>query len=160
MSQSTFTVPKDRQDVTVCLHAGMKLEGSIFLDYAPEGTTVHHKAVAFLENGSNFFPLVLKDGSGTVFIQKKNMRFLQLHFGADTDRLNAELSLMQTVNITAIFTDETAVTGALTAEVPVEKARLSDCLNLADKFLNVRMDGSICYINKEAVQKVIQTPGA
>jgi hypothetical protein len=41
------------------------------------------------------------------------------------------------------------------AEVPREKNRLSDCLNLPHRFLSVKTGGKILYINKKAIQKVV-----
>jgi hypothetical protein len=41
------------------------------------------------------------------------------------------------------------------AEVPQEKARLSDCLNMSNRFLSIRTGATMCYINKDALQKVV-----
>jgi hypothetical protein len=154
MSQHTaFAVPKDRQDVTVVLFQGGSTDGAIFLEYQPGELSVHNRITAFLEDGNTFFPLVLK-GGGTEFIHKKNIKLIKVAYHPDQDSVQS-LSLMHTVNITAVFIDESTISGALMAEVPVEKARLSDCLNLPAKFLSVKIDGRICYINKNALRKVV-----
>jgi hypothetical protein len=62
---------------------------------------------------------------------------------------------MQTVTMTAVFTDNSRITGLLMAEVPAENARLSDCLNLPSKFLQVKVENRICHINKDALRKVL-----
>lgn len=152
--QAEFAVPKDRQDVAVWLYEGRALTGTIFLDYTAAALDVHHRMVAFLEDGSIFFPLVLK-GGGTEFIHKKNIKLIELNCGDDGEQLETTFNLMHTVNITAVFTDEGKLSGSLLADVPVEKTRLSDCLNLPDKFLNVRIDTRIYYINKDSLRKVI-----
>ncbi len=155
MSQQTaFAVPKDKQAVTVVLDSGKALEGVIFLEYAPEELTIHHRMVAFLEDGSTFFPLAKKN-DGTELINKRNIRLIELNISGQGDKVNTTISLMYTVNITAVFTDDSTLTGALLADVPLEKARLSDSLNLPDKFLNVKVDDKICYINKGSLRKVV-----
>ncbi len=153
--QAAFAVPKDRQDVVVLLDSGKSLEGVIFLEYSPVELTVHHKIAALLEADKKFFPLMLKDNGETEFINKKNVKMIELVYGADREKVNVALSLMHVENIRIIFTDDSSVTGALMAEVPAEKARLSDCLNLPDKFLHLKVNGSICYINKDTIRKVV-----
>jgi hypothetical protein len=154
-NHTTLTVPKDRQDVTVHLLDGVELEGAIFLEYAPTAPTIHQKVIAFLEDGNAFFPLRLSESGATEFINKINVSVVELAYTAEEEKDSLALSLMHSVNITAIFTNENTISGALLAEVPVEKTRLSDCLNLPQKFLSVKLDGKICYINKNALQKVI-----
>lgn len=159
MSDTALTVPKDRQDVTVVLASEEVLEGSIFLEFHPEQLTVHHKMVFFLEHDLYFFPLQVK-GGGTEFIHKKNIKQIEVAFGTDQETMTAALSLMHLMNVTVVFTDQSLVAGSLMAEVPVEKNRLSDCLNLPDNFLSVKQEDRILYINKEVIRKVIHAPGA
>ncbi len=80
---------------------------------------------------------------------------VEADYGQD-EELRTALSLMQRVNITAIFTDGGSISGALMAEVPAEKARLSDCLNLPDHFLVLQTgENTICYVNKYLLRKVV-----
>lgn len=153
--QSGFAVPKSRQDVTVMGDGGEKMEGAVFLDSYPEELSIHHKMLAFLDNGNPFFPLLLKDSHETEFICKKNVRLIELRFGEDREKVHEALNLMHTESITAVFMDDTSICGSLFAEVPEEKARLSDCLNLPDAFISMKVDTGICYIHKQAVRKVM-----
>jgi hypothetical protein len=155
MNQTAFAVPKDKQEVAVLLNNGKTIEGTIFLEYAPGDPSVHHRMVTFLEDAAIFFPLSLKGGGGTEFIQKKNINLIELPYREDQEDLKAALSLMQTVDVTAVFLDETTIQGTIMAEVPAEKTRLSDILNLPAKFLNLKLDHRICYINKNALRKVV-----
>lgn len=157
--QSGFAVPKDRQDVTVLLDNGQFVEGAIFLEVAQNSLSVHHRMAAFLEDENLFFPLMVKEG-GTEFINKKNIKLVELNYRAELDKVNAAISLMQVVQVTAFFLDGLSLNGSLIAEVPTEKARLSDCLNLATRFLNIRVDGRISYINKDKIRKVVYAPGS
>ncbi len=153
-NQGVYAVPKERQDVTVRLDAAVSVSGSIFLEAAPGAHTVHHRVVAFLEDEAMFFPLTLQ-GGGAEFIRKHNIRMVEAKYG-DNEDLKVALSLMQRVSITAVFTDTNSISGELLSEVPAEKARLSDCLNLPYHFLVVQSgDDTICYINKYALRKVV-----
>jgi hypothetical protein len=160
MSQQTgFAVPKDRQEVTVRLDNGQPVSGAVFLDYAPNALTVHHRMAAFLEDENLFFPLQVK-GGGTEFINKRNVKLVELNYQGEQEQVNSAISLMQVVNVTVFFLDGTSLNGNLIAEVPSEKARLSDCLNLPLRFLNIKIDGRISYLNKDRIRKVVYAPGS
>ncbi len=149
-----YAVPKDRQEVMVHLDAARSVAGAIFLEAAPGAHTIHHKVVAFLEDDTMFFPLTLRDGGATEFIRKRNIRMVEANYGENED-LRSAISLMQRLGITAVFTDDSAISGELLSEVPAEKTRLSDCLNLPYHFLIVQVGEAICYINKYALRKVV-----
>lgn len=119
-NNTTFAVPKDKQDVTVHLDAAAAVSGSIFLESAPGAHTKHHKVVAFLEDETMFFPLTPKEGGTTEFIRKRNIRMVEANYGED-EGLKTALSLMQRVSITAIFTDDSSINGTLMADVPAER---------------------------------------
>ena len=151
---AAFAVPKDRQEVTVRLEKGPALKGEIFLEYVSDDISRHQKVTAFLENSNTFFPIKVKNGA-TEFINKKNVRYVEVAFPGDADTDYFACRPMQSIPVNALFGDGEAVSGKLVAEVPAEKARLSDCLNLQNKFLTVRSDNKMCYINKKALQKVV-----
>ncbi len=155
MSQTAFAVPKDKQKVTVQLNDGKTLEGTIFLEFGPGDQSIHHRMVSFLEDGNAFFPLSLTKGGGPEFIHKKNIDLIEIGFREDQEDIRTSLSLMHSVAVNAVFVDGTTILGALMAEVPVEKTRLSDILNLPAAFLSIKQDHRICYINKHALQKVV-----
>jgi hypothetical protein len=155
MSENTaFAVPKDRQVVTIRLSQSMVLEGEIFLELISEGLSIHQKVTAFLENNNAFFPVKMIPGGGTEFICKKNVQTVVVDFPADPETGYFARLPMHTIPVTAHFRDRNTLSGELIAEVPQEKARLSDCLNLPNIFLSVKTDGKMCYINKDALQKV------
>ena len=68
-------------------------------------------------------------------------------------------SFMHIEDITTLFTDGTALSGELLAEVPEEKARLSDCLNLPESFLSVKKEKTVYYLNKSTIQQVGYSKG-
>ncbi|OGW35213.1 MAG: hypothetical protein A2X58_08975 [Nitrospirae bacterium GWC2_56_14] len=153
-TQREFAVPKDKQLVTVHLVGGEARTGNIFLEYFPEALTLHQKIKMFLEDANRFFPLTV-EGTPPTFINKKSVSVLEV---AISDKEPAFL-LMHIEDITTLFTDGTALSGELLAEVPKEKARLSDCLNLPESFLSLKKEKALCYINKSAIQKVVYSKG-
>jgi hypothetical protein len=147
--RSAFTVPKEKQLVTVYLLGGDTIEGNIFLEYNPDARTLHQKMMAFLENKNDFFPL---SGGGTPeFISKSAIRMVEVHYPEEEEAFN----IMHVELVTVIFRDGTQVSGDLLADVPDQRRRLSDCLNLTGRFLCTRAYGKVCYISKQAILKVI-----
>jgi hypothetical protein len=155
-----FAVPKDRQAVTIRLDKGIKLEGEIFLEYMVSGLSTHQKVTAFLENENLFFPIKLIASGVTEFVNKKTVQTVVVGFPGESETGYFSHLLMHSIRVTARFCDGTMVSGDLMAEVPQEKARLSDCLNMSNRFLSVKTGATMCYINKEALQKVVHADKA
>jgi hypothetical protein len=149
-TQREFAVPKDKQLVTVHLIGGETRNGNIFLEYFPEALTLHQKVKVFLEDANRFFPLTA-EGMPPAFINKDHVSMLEVAGSGEEPAYH----LMHIEDITALFADGTTLSGELLAEVPKEKARLSDCLNLPESFLSVKKEKAICFINKSTVKKVI-----
>ena len=149
MGINEFAVPKEKQLVTVYLLGGNQIEGNIFLEYYPDARTLHQKMMAFLENKNDFFPL--SSGSMPEFISKSAIRMVEVHYPDDEETF----SIMHVELVSVIFRDGTQVSGDLMADVPDQRRRLSDCLNLTGRFLCTRAYGKVCYISKEAILKVI-----
>jgi hypothetical protein len=149
MESGTFVVPKEKQFVTVHFLGGETVEGNIFLEYYPDARTLHQKLLAFFEDGKDFFPL---SSAGTPeFVNKDAARMVEVHYPEEEE----SFSLMHVELVTVIFRDGTQVSGDLMADVPQERKRLSDSLNLTGRYLCTRAYGKVCYINKKAVLKVI-----
>jgi hypothetical protein len=149
METGNFVVPKERQLVTVYLLGGDTVEGNIFLEYYPEARTLHQKLLAFFDDGKAFFPL---SSVGTPeFINKSAIRMVEVHYPEEEEAF----VFMHVELVTVIFRDGTQVSGDLMADVPQERKRLSDSLNLTGRFLCTRAYGKVCYINKASVMKVI-----
>jgi len=156
MSEKTvFAVPKDRQNVIIHLDKEIALTGVIFLESFSDDLSVHQKVSAFLENNLVFFPLKLQETGTTEFINKKNIGILEIAIPEVIDTDFFSLDLMHTIPVTAVLCHGDTISGELMAEVPQEKTRLSDCLNLPHKFLSVKTSDKIFYINKSALQKVV-----
>ena len=156
MSDTTaFQVPKDRQAVIVRLSPGVVVEGEIFMEAFSENLSIHQKISAFIEDTNSFFPIKVIPGGDTEFINKNTIQLVEVSVPDDPETSYFAHLLMQTIPVTAYFRDGDTVSGELMAEVPQEKARLSDCLNLREKFLKVKSGNKMCYINKKTLQKVV-----
>lgn len=147
--QSAFAVPKEKQLVTVYLLGGETLEGNIYLEFFSSARTLHQKMLAFLEDRNAFFPL--SSGGAPAFLHKGAIRMVEIHYPEEDEAFK----IMHVELVTMIFRDGSQVSGDLMADVPAEKRRLLDCMNLPDRFLSMKVYGKVCYINKEAVQKVL-----
>ena len=158
--KTMFAVPKDRQNVTVRLSLGTALVGEIFMESIAEGLSIHQKITSFIENSNAFFPIKLSPGGSTEFINKNKIQVFEVSLPEDPETSYFSHFHMQTIPVTVFLTDGSTVSGDLLAEVPQEKARLSDCLNLTDKFLVVRSGEQMCYLNKDALQKVVHAAKA
>jgi hypothetical protein len=153
-----FAVPKDRLSVIIRLEKEASLKGDIFLEYVSETTSMHQKVTAFLEQGNAFFPIKLSSGI-TEFVNKTHVRYVAISLPDDPNAQYFSFRPMQAIRVNALFGDGEAIRGELLAEVPAEKTRLSDCLNMQNNFLSVKSDDKICYINKESLQKVVHADG-
>jgi len=153
--KTIFAVPKDRQIVVVRLAQGAALTGEIFMESIAEGLSIHQKITSFIENSNTFFPIKLSPEGNTEFINKNMVQFFEVSLPEDPETSYFAHLLMQTIPVMVFLNDGSSVSGELMAEVPQEKARLSDCLNLNEKFLPVKSVGRMCYINKHALQKVV-----
>ncbi len=144
-----FAVPKEKQLVTIHLLGGETREGNIFLEFYPDARTLHQKIVAFLEDSNEFFPL--SSGGAPEFVRKKSIRMVEIDYPGEEE----SFTIMHVELVTVVFRDGSQVSGDLLADVPQEKRRLSDCLNLPFKFLCTRTYGKVSYINKDSILKVM-----
>ncbi len=149
MDGGGLVVPKEKQLVTVHLLGGDTLEGNIFIEFYPDARTLHQKLLAFFEDAKDFFPL--SSGGTPEFINKHAARMIEVHYPEEEE----SFSFMHVELVTVIFRDGSQVSGDLLADVPNERRRLSDCLNLTGRYICTRAYGKVCYINKESVLKVI-----
>jgi hypothetical protein len=153
-SDAAFTVPKHRQPVTVRLDQGAFIEGDIFLEPTATELSPHQRMLFFLEEAGSFFPISIAGSGKTEFINKLNVLSLDVVLPADPASDFFAQALLHTIPVVITFTDNASLNGELTAEVPQEKGRLSDCLNLSGSVLCIRSEGRMCYINRAVIRKV------
>ncbi len=150
-----FAVPINRLEITVQLRNGVPIEGEIYLEHVTQDLSAHQKLVLFLENNNAFFPIKVAASGRTEFINKKNVQIFEVVVADGQDTAYFANLFMLSIPIVAHFSDGSMVQGDLMAEVPKEKARLSDCLNLSTGFLCIKSGSRMRYINRDALQKVV-----
>jgi hypothetical protein len=148
-----LTVPKDRLAVIIHLDNGAIVEGEIFMESAVGELSIHQKITRFLDQGSRFFPV--RTSTSTEFINKTAIRYIEAGIPNDPGANFFSHLLMQTVPVMVYFKDDALLSGQLMAEVPQDRGRLSDCVNIDSIFLSVYTSGKMCYINKNVVTKII-----
>jgi len=148
MEQGEFVVPKEKQLVRVSLVGGGVFEGHIFLECGVEARTLHRKVLAFLGDEKDFVPFAI--GDETEFFSKLAIRMVEIDREEEQDA-----SLTHAEPVTVIFRDGPPVDCELIADVPEDRRRLSDILNLPGSFVCARIDENVCYINKQAILKVL-----
>ncbi|HWR73944.1 MAG TPA: hypothetical protein VN604_12305 [Nitrospirota bacterium] len=145
-----FAVPKEKQQVKVHLLGGEALAGSIFLEYKPEAVTVYQKVASFLEDRTSFFPIAVGELKPQI-VGKTSVKILEIEYPED----ESIFSLKRIENVAVMLSDGSRIDGLLMADVPEERDRLSDCLNLPERFLSLRLSGKILFINKALIRKVL-----
>lgn len=148
---SVFTVPKDKQEISVHFEQGVSSGGMIFLERYPEERSIHSKLSAFLEEPTSFFPFLVTEKNTTELLNKKQIRAIEIDYA---DKY-LEISFMHIEDITVFFKDGSVISGTLLTDAPAALSRLSDCLNFPDKFITVKTGDRLFYINKEMILKVV-----
>jgi hypothetical protein len=148
-----LAVPKDRLAVTIHLDTNAAIEGEIYMESTVGDLSVHQKMTRFLEQGSRFFPV--RTSASTEFINKTATRYIEVGIPHDPGANFFSHLLMQTVPVMVYFKNDSAMSGQLMAEVPQDRGRLSDCVNVDSFFLSVYTNGKMCYINKDTVMKIV-----
>lgn len=154
--QTVFAVPKDRLEVTIRLGNGVSLDGDIYLECTQGAFSLHEKIMAFLESSTSFFPIRVKGSGATEFINKDTVRAFEIALPGSSENSYFPPGKIHSFSVSIYLNFSSTLFGKILAEVPIEKARLSDCLNLPDKFLTLQTESRMCYLNKDTICKVIQ----
>ncbi|OGW26326.1 MAG: hypothetical protein A2X56_07090 [Nitrospirae bacterium GWC2_57_13] len=146
-----FSVPKDRLRVRMRLRNETAAAGEIFLEHFPGERPVYQRVAALLEDEQSFVPLLEESSGKMLLVNKANIKIVDF---ADPGDAGEKMGIMHVEQVEAVFATGDALRGELTADVPDERARLSDCLNQRVRFLLLRSEGAICFVNKEALMIV------
>lgn len=154
---SDFEIPKNRHTVTAHFTDGSKLKGDVFLlSY----TTYHsgpQKVAELLEDGNKFIPFLVSESNKVELINKELLKMVEGEVVEAADEEMLSIGLIHIEEITVFFHDNTNISGAFLAEVPPDHSRLSDCLNLPERFMNLKADSRHIHINKGMIKKVVST---
>lgn len=147
-------IPMHRLAVRVIPLEGAGLIGTIFLDQSRANQPLYLMVEDYLERENSFFPFKNETTGDTDFINKETIKMVEWV------RLNKEeegeqyANLMQAQETRVTFVNGSTLDGTLLSDVPPEKHRLSDCLNIDKKFLIIRTDTDYIHINKAKILKV------
>ena len=150
-----YAIPKDKQAVALRFKDARTVKGTIFLERLPQRRSLHEMVSGFLEDTNRFFPFLADEKTMTEFISKNTVWAVEIDLRGQTDDENFERGLIRIQEITALLSDGTSIKGGLMAEVPEEQSRLSDCLNLKERFMSLKVDTRIVYVNKDRVRMVM-----
>lgn len=153
---SVFAVPKDKHKVVVRFDSGQTQEGSVFLERGTQDRDVSRKMTEFLDDAV-FLPFQREDGT-TEFINISHVVSIEADRPDDSG-----LAFHVRLNVKLILADApgsgSAITGTLLAEAPLERSRLSDCLNMPSRFITVVTADKLHYVNRSLVKKAVLAAG-
>lgn len=148
-----LSINKDKVPVTITYPDGSKGKGNIFL--APYTNEHHgHQKVSDLLNGEKIFLPISLDNDTVEFVSKAQVMTIEGELIAEDDIEMMLSGLVQQKDITVVLEGNTTIVGTLLAEAPIERSRLSDCLNQPDNFLKVKTESKYLHINKSFIKKI------
>ena len=149
-----LTIRKDRLQVLVHFTDGSKTAGEVFLAPFSGDHHGHQKVADLLETEDKFFPLSI-EGGDVEFISKSQILMIEGELIGEEDRELLSAGLVHQVDVSVVITDACIIDGTLLAEVPPERSRLSDCLNLSGNYLRLRSENRYIHVNKSFIKKVL-----
>ena len=154
-----LSVRKDRATITAVLPDGTKIRGEVFLASYSDTHYGHQKVADILEGEKLFIPVSIKEEGrkeeGRVeFINKDQVMILEGELSSEEAEEKLAIGLYNIEKIKVLFINGEIIEGAMISEVPKERSRLSDCLNLPDTFISMIKGGRYFYLNKGMITKV------
>lgn len=149
-----LSVQKDRANVTVILPDTTKLKGEVFLASYSESHYGHQKVADILEGEKCFIPLSLKEENRVEFVNINQVVIMEGELSTPEDEEKLSMGLYHIEKVKVTFANEETFEGAMISEVPRERSRLSDCLNLESKFMSMIKNGRYFYLNKSMITRV------
>ncbi|MDH3975453.1 MAG: hypothetical protein OEV42_14335 [Deltaproteobacteria bacterium] len=149
-----LSVQKDKATVTAILPDKTKLKGEVFLASYSESHYGHQKVADILEGEKVFIPLSLKDEGRVEFLNKDQIVIMEGELSTPEDEEKLSMGLYHIEKVKISFANSENFEGAMISEVPKERSRLSDCLNLEGKFISMIKNGRYFYLNKNMISRV------
>ena len=149
-----LSVSKDRATINAIFRDGKKIRGELFLAAHTESHYGHQKVSDLLEGEKNFLPISIKGEGRTEFVNKNQLLIVEGELATEDDEEKIAMGLFHIEKVRLFFINDDVLEGAMLSEVPKERSRLSDCLNMDQKFINFIKDGRYMYVNKRLLVKV------
>lgn len=148
-----LSIKKEKIEVIVTFADGAKSKGDIFL--APFSGEHHgHQKVADILNGDKVFLPISMENGAVEFISKAQIMTIEGELIADEDKEMLSAGLIQQIDVSVVTSKNQSIIGALLAEAPQERSRLSDCLNMPEKFIRIQAESRYLHINKAMIKKI------
>ncbi len=149
-----LSVRKNRATVTAVFSDGTKIRGEVFLASYSETHYGHQKVADILEGEKLFIPVSIREEDRVEFINKSLVMILEGELSSAEDEEKLSIGLYHIEKVRVVFINGEIMEGAMLSEVPRERSRLSDCLNLPDGFISMIKGGRYFYLNKKMVVRV------
>lgn len=150
----TLVVEKNKAVVTVILPNKAKLKGEVFLASFSDSHYGHQKVSDILEDDKTFVPISIEEEKRVEFLNKDQIVIVEGECATPEDEEKLSMGLYQVQGVRITFANEDTISGDMISEVPQERSRLSDCLNLENMFITMVKDGRYFYLNKSMITRV------
>jgi len=156
---SDLSIRKDRANITAVFPDGTKIRGEVFLDSYSSKHHGHQKVADLLEDEKSFIPVSIKEEDRVEFLNRDQIMILEGELSNEEDEEKLSIGLYNIAKVKVVFINAEIMEGAMISEVPPERSRLSDCLNLPDRFISMIKGGRYFYLNKTNVVRVESMAG-
>jgi len=148
-----LSIDKKKMQVVITFADGSKEKGEIFLAQYAGGHHGHQKVADLLNGEKGFLPVSMENGA-IEFVSKGQILTIEGELVAEEDEEMLSAGLIHQKNVTVVTSGKQTITGTLLAEVPDERSRLSDCLNLPEDFIRLKSESRYLHINKAMIKKI------
>jgi len=149
-----LSVRKDKATITAIFSDGTKIRGEVFLASYSDKHYGHQKVADILEGEKLFIPVSIREEDRVEFINKNLVMILEGELSSTEDDEKLSIGLYNIEKVRVVFINGEIMEGAMLSEVPRERSRLSDCLNLSGRFISMIKGGRYFYLNKKMVIRV------
>lgn len=148
-----LSIDKNKVQVAVTFTDGSKGKGEIFLAHQAGGHYGGQKVADLLNGDKAFLPISLESGA-VEFISKSQILTVEGEVVSAEDEEMLSSGLINQIDVTVVTSGNQTIIGTLLAEVPEERSRLSDCLNLPEQFIRLNSESRYLHINKAMIKKI------
>ena len=151
---SDLSIRKNKANITAVFSDGTKIRGEVFLAAFSETHYGHQKVSDILEGENLFIPVFIKEEERVQFLSRDQIMILEGELSSPEDEEKLAIGLYHIEKVRVIFTNGDNMEGAMISEAPPERSRISDCLNLPERFINMIKGGRYFYLNKKSIVRV------